>query len=215
MKLLLDRIKNKIRRQSYNLFLSRFGFGNRVSRSIWEQQFADGTWNYLYGKDEEAHYQYIVECVQDKNGSILDVGCGQGVLYSYLKSMQQGTNYLGIDISGKAIALAKKTFPEATFSQLDFDYSSLEGQFDIIIFNESLYYFNQPLKIIDKCIRHHLKTNGQFIISMCDFKGHDVIWQKLKCKYAFSSLKEIANKKGQLWKVGVMDPFVHQTIKSL
>ncbi|KLT66648.1 trans-aconitate 2-methyltransferase [Pedobacter sp. BMA] len=204
MKLLLDRIKNKVRRQSYNLFLSHLGFGNRVSRSIWEQQFANGSWNYLYGKDEEAHYQHIVECVKQKKGSILDVGCGQGVLYSYLSNNQQGADYLGIDISGKAIEMAKKTFPGATFRQLDFDYSRLEGQFDVIIFNETLYYFNQPLKTIEKCIEHNLSKNGRLIISMCDFKGHDVIWQKLRSKYRFNSFKEIINEKGQIWKVGVI-----------
>ncbi|MBB6235514.1 2-polyprenyl-3-methyl-5-hydroxy-6-metoxy-1,4-benzoquinol methylase [Pedobacter sp. AK013] len=208
MELLLDKIKNKFRRLLYTFVLSKFGFGNRVSKSIWEKQFGGKDWDYLYAEAEKDHYLAIVDLFK-KYGSdkVLDVGCGQGVLYHYIKAAEAGPlNYLGIDISGNAVRKAKASFPETNFQQLDFDYQKLEGKFDVIIFNETLYYFNRPLSIIQKCIDENLNNGGYFIISMCDFTGHEVIWQKLKQRYHFLSIEEIINLNQQKWKIGCFKP---------
>ncbi|QNR85286.1 class I SAM-dependent methyltransferase [Pedobacter riviphilus] len=207
MQLLFDKVKNKIRHQIYIFVLSRFGFGNRVPKSIWEKQFYGNDWDYLYTEAEKGHYLAIVNLFKKVPfGSVLDVGCGQGVLYHYLKAAAEPLNYMGIDISGNAIGKAKASFPEANFKQLDFDYQKLEGKFDVIIFNETLYYFNRPLSIIQKCIDENLNNGGYFIISMCDYIGHEVIWQKLKQRYHFLSIEEIINLNKQKWKIGCFKP---------
>jgi len=208
MELLFDKVKNKIRHQVYIFVLSRFGFGNRVSKSIWEKQFCGKDWDYLYAEAEKDHYLAIVDLFKKYgSGKILDVGCGQGVLYHYLKAATASLNYLGIDISGNAVEKAKTSFSEANFKQLDFDYQKLEGKFDVIIFNETLYYFNRPLNTIQKCINQNLNKGGYFIISMCDFLGHDVIWEKLKKHFNFISFQEILNENNQKWKVVVFRPW--------
>ena len=207
MKLLFDKIKNKFRRLLYILVLSKFGFGNRVSKSIWEKQFEGKDWDYLYAEAEKDHYLAIVDLFKKYgSGKILDVGCGQGVLYNYLKLGVELVNYVGIDISGNAVKKAKTSFSEADFKQLDFDYQKLEGKFDVIIFNETLYYFNRPLDTIQKCIDQNLREGGCFIISMCDYIGHDVIWAKLKQRFNFRSIEEITNINQQKWKVGLFRP---------
>ncbi|TCD07705.1 class I SAM-dependent methyltransferase [Pedobacter frigidisoli] len=208
MQIRLYKLKNKLRRTLYNAMLSKYGFGNRVSKSIWDTQFQSGFWDYLYSADEKLHYQLIAELVkqQSKETKLLDVGCGQGVLYSYLKHNILSSDYLGIDISDSAISLASASFPESRFLQVDFDHQDLDEKFDLIIFNESLYYFNQPLRTIEKCIAKNLNEKGALVISMCDFKGHDIIWQKLQTKYQFRSLTEIENDKNQKWRVGVFKP---------
>jgi trans-aconitate methyltransferase len=115
-------------------------------------------------------------------------------------------SYLGIDISANAVAKARASFSDANFEQLDFDYQNLEGKFDVIIFNETLYYFNKPLDTIQKCIDQNLNVGGYFIISMCDYIGHEVIWQKLKQHFNFLSMEEITNFNQQKWKVGLFRP---------
>ena len=207
MELFLDKIKNKCRRLLYTLILCKLGFGNRVSKSIWEKQFKEKGWDYLYTDEEKDHYLAIVNLINKQTGrKLLDIGCGQGVLYYYLKAVAEPLHYLGIDISGVAIEQAKASFPEANFKQLDFDYQKLEGKFDVIIFNETLYYFNRPLSIIQKCINENLNNGGYFIISMCDYIGHEIIWQKLKQQYNFLSIEEIINLNQQKWKVGLFSP---------
>ena len=207
MKLLLNKIKNKSRHLLYTYALCKFGFGNRVSRSVWEKQFGAKDWDYLYTEAEKDHYLAIVDLIEITGpGKILDLGCGQGVLYHYLKQGVGALNYLGIDISANAIAKAQHSFPETGFKQLDFEYQNLEGKFNVIIFNETLYYFNRPLNTIQKCIDQNLNKGGYFIISMCEYTGHEVIWQKLKQRFNFLSFQEITNAKDQKWKVGIFKP---------
>lgn len=208
MQLLLDKIKNKFRRQLYNSILSKFGFGNRVSKSIWNNQFRKGFWDYLYTIEEEGHYAHITSLVKKNlpKGRILDIGCGQGVLYNYLEKEILNLDYMGIDIADEAIKIASNSYPNSNFKQLDYEHETLVNRFDLIIFNETLYYFNQPLKTIKKCIDQNLNANGLIIISMCDFIGHDVIWNRLQKKYHFLSLGEIKNDQQQKWKVGIFKP---------
>lgn len=58
--------------------------------------------------------QYFVKKYVRSGMKILDVGCGNGILFSLLKDLK--VNYLGIDISSELVAEAKKKFPEANFA---------------------------------------------------------------------------------------------------
>lgn len=84
---ILIRVKERIKNELHKAFWSHLGYGNRVSKQVWEEQFGSADWDYLSGKDEEAHYVKIVDFYKTHNhqGKILDIGCGKGVLYSYLK----------------------------------------------------------------------------------------------------------------------------------
>lgn len=206
--LLIDRIFNKISNIFYQRLSWRFALGNRVPRSIWDKQFSDGIWDYLYSENEKQHYQIIVSYLKHytQAPSLLDIGCGQGVLYHYLKESNNSIEYSGIDLSKWAIEIGKKEFPEAHFSQLDFDREKLDKKFDVIVFNETLYYFNRPLKTIEKVIKHNLCPNGYLIISMCDYIGHDVIWEKLTKLYHPLKMDTVENQTGQRWKIAVFKP---------
>lgn len=185
--------------------LFRFGYGSRVPKIIWEEQFSKGTWDYLEGKDEVLHYQTIIKLYerQKNKNSILDIGCGKGVLYKYLKECGSlaESNYLGIDLSDNAINAGSERFPGIKFHQLDFENEQLDERFDIIFFNESLYYFRRPFKIIEKCFRQNLQDNGIIIISMFDLIGHDEIWEKTGKHYHIIMEEEVVNDKGEKWKI--------------
>ncbi len=189
----------------HKLVFRRFGYGNRVPKIIWEKQFGKGDWDYLESSDEAQHYKTIIKFYsQQKNkNSILDIGCGKGVLYKYLKESGSlsGNDYMGIDLSENAINGAKERFPEINFQQLDFENGGIEKKFDVIIFNESLYYFPLPMKIVQKCYSQNLDKNGVFIISMFDYNGHEHIWKKIEKKYQVMGSEEVINKKGEKWKI--------------
>ena len=56
MKLFFSRLKTRFNYLLYNGFLFRFGFGNRVSKKIWEQQYDNGTWDYLFSEEEASRF---------------------------------------------------------------------------------------------------------------------------------------------------------------
>ncbi|MEO5782401.1 MAG: class I SAM-dependent methyltransferase [Ginsengibacter sp.] len=190
------------------ILVFRLGYGSRVSKIIWEKQFNNGSWDYLEGKDEVLHYQTIIQLYdrQKNKNSTLDIGCGKGVLYKYLKESNsfRGNNYVGLDLSETAINAATARFPGIKFHQGDFENENLDEKFDIIIFNESLYYFHRPLIIIENCFAQNLFDNGVIIISMFDLIGHDEIWKRIEKHYQIVDEEEVMNDKGEKWKIKVI-----------
>jgi 2-polyprenyl-3-methyl-5-hydroxy-6-metoxy-1,4-benzoquinol methylase len=202
---IVHRVIHKAQSIYFKLFRFQKGYGKRVAKIVWEKQYKDRFWDYLAGDEERKHYEEIVRFYQ-KYGtgkSILDIGCGHGVLYGYLDSLIGNLRYAGVDIAQQAIQWAKKLYPSTDFSVCDFQYESLNQKADVIIFNETLYYFNKPLQTLEKCIKENLNANGIFIISMCDYSNHELIWEQLATTFTQLDAVVVSNEKGQLWKVKV------------
>ncbi len=200
------RIVTRLRRSIYNHIGRRLGHGNRLPPSLWEEQFADGTWDYLDDPAEAGHYAAIVGLLAGRAAtlSVLDIGCGQGVLYDYLTrsvGMPLGAGYLGIDISKRAIELASRRFPETRFLEVDFERARVGERFDAIVFNESLYYFSRPRKTLARAIAENLAPLGTVVVSMCDYPGHDRIWSDITKRFRILDERETVNANGQRWKI--------------
>jgi 2-polyprenyl-3-methyl-5-hydroxy-6-metoxy-1,4-benzoquinol methylase len=143
----------------------------------WEAQYRDGNWRYLDGCGEIAHYSVIVGyyAYLRPGGSVLDVGCGEGVLQERL-SPHGYSRYLGLDISKEAIARANARAPSSAkagdrtqFLEADVENFRLPAggpRFDVVVFNEVLYYCNDPLQLLRRFARETLTKDGIAIISM-------------------------------------------------
>lgn len=70
---------------------------------------------------------------KDKGFSILDVGCGFGDFYAYLKLKKYKCSYTGVDISPKILEVAKKRHPDARFSILDILNDPIRDKFDYVV----------------------------------------------------------------------------------
>jgi len=76
-------------------------------------------------------YKFLVS----PNQRILEIGCGTGNLLANLSP----SHGVGIDFSPEMIARARQRHPKLEFHQLDaHDLSSLNGEFDIIIFSDTI-----------------------------------------------------------------------------
>ncbi|MGE5556921.1 MAG: class I SAM-dependent methyltransferase [Caulobacteraceae bacterium] len=62
--------------------------------------------------------------------SVLDVGCGFGDLYGYLKGKGLNVDYTGLDINPDFIDIARKTYPDARFIVADFEDDDVDGEYD-------------------------------------------------------------------------------------
>jgi 2-polyprenyl-3-methyl-5-hydroxy-6-metoxy-1,4-benzoquinol methylase len=112
-----------------------------------------------------------------KNSSVLDVGCGFGDFYKFLKGKNKNIIYHGIDIVPEHIKEAKKKFPIAKFDVKDIFSLNFKKKYDYVVcsqvFNHKLSQDNFKLvkKIIPKM--YSLSSKGcviDFLTNYVDYK---------------------------------------------
>jgi 2-polyprenyl-6-hydroxyphenyl methylase/3-demethylubiquinone-9 3-methyltransferase len=179
------------------------------AREVWEQQYRGGEWDYLAGEDELDRYLAIAEFCNRylRDSSLLDIGCGTGILFACLRGHAgvAATRYTGIDIAEEAIKRAISSFPGTKFNQLDYSAQAVPGRYGGVIFNETLYYFSDPARILDKCIRENMRADTLLIISMYG-AHHDAIWSALESRCDTVDEQVIENDRGVHWKIRVLRP---------
>lgn len=126
----------------------------------WDEQYRKGVWEYLKAPEQAARYGVIAAWIAGSCAGcqILDVGCGEGNLLKYLL-FENFEHYTGIDFSEQAISQAQKLW--AGYQKIDFRVEDIQkkigGNYDdcnVIIFNEILYCFENPIKILHEYLNH-------------------------------------------------------------
>lgn len=150
---------------------TRFG-GLVLRRRAFDQKYSDGSWDY-FDKDHSFEMVKVVEKYARK-GRILDIGCGTGILVSMMKP-DAFKHYLGVDVSPEAIARAQQSKSEKIHFEIsDIQNYKCKDTFDLIVFEESLYYvpfFRR--RLLQRCAQW-LKPKGLFIVTVADprrFRG--------------------------------------------
>lgn len=103
-------------------------------------------------KNIRIDHKYILEMIEP-NSHVLDLGCGDGTLLSYLKS-QKNCRITGIEIDEKQIYKCVERGVTVTHGNVDSglqDYS--DKRFDYVILNESLQEILHPEKVIKEALR--------------------------------------------------------------
>lgn len=125
------------------------------------------TWRglgYWYHRRLMDVYKFLV----NPNQRVLEIGCGMGELIAGL----QPSFGVGVDFSPEMIARAKQRHPDIEYHQLDaHDLSSLEGEFDVIIFSDTvndLWDVQRALEQVKKFCTPHTRL-------MLNFYSH--LWQ--------------------------------------
>lgn len=135
---------------------------------------------------------------------ILDLGCGEGVLQQKFTPADY-SYFLGVDFSNVAIETAKKNADEKTeFVTGDLNKLQVSGLYDVIIYNESLYYLSHP-KAAVAALFPHLSPGGIFIISMVDKNGkeRENIWNDIGTLLDAQEKTKTINNAGDSWTVKV------------
>jgi len=121
---------------------------------------SDGYYDAIYAEQEDQpwlwekleHFASITSA--HTVGSVLDLGCGPGVLAN---SVSFDHPYLGIDFSAEAIRLAseKNLHPAATFIKADLrDLSWQElGPYDTVVLSEVLEHLDSPQEIVNLALQ--------------------------------------------------------------
>tara|TARA_B100000902_G_C27280041_1_gene901202 strand:- start:876 stop:1562 length:687 start_codon:yes stop_codon:yes gene_type:complete len=124
----------------------------------------------------------VIKSLHKQHISILEVGCGLGYVVDLIAKNNPNIEVNGSDISKKAIQIAKKKFPQYNFfvNDITSNKKNLDKKFDIVIFNQILWYILE--KLDNSFLNSHriLKNNGYLIISQAFFRseqkyGKDIV----------------------------------------
>jgi 2-polyprenyl-3-methyl-5-hydroxy-6-metoxy-1,4-benzoquinol methylase len=131
----------------------------------WDDEYRRGRWACLRAPAERARYSVIVGLIASTpSPSVLDVGCGEGVLYQQFRPYGY-SRYVGLDLSHEAIdRAAAGAGPDTTFLEADADTYQAQGPYDVIVFNEMLYYLPEPVQAVRRYARA-LAPGGRMIVS--------------------------------------------------
>lgn len=139
------------------------------SEKKWDAEWRKGEWDYMETVAVERSRVAVIGGVfaymyVPANGSVLDIGCGEGAIADFLKPGQQ-QHYVGVDISNEAIQIAKKKRPDP----MKFEHANVYEykpniKFDMIIFSDVLYYVDYE-KVIAQYATY-LTANGVMVISI-------------------------------------------------
>ena len=135
-----------------------------ISKALWEQQYRTGHWDFLRTLGELGRFSLVVGYIHElkPQAAVLDVGCGEGLLFQRLQP-RGCARYLGLDISAAAVARACEA-GGGPFICADAEEYVPTDTYDVIVFNESLYYLNKPLETVDRYLTR-LAQRGIMIVS--------------------------------------------------
>jgi len=130
---------------------------------------------------EKLRLKKIIKASQiDENNSVLDLGCGEGFLISFLPKVRR---VVGIDISQVALKRAREILRNKPDVQLKWgDAQNLDfpnESFDKIICSETLEHLPGPKKAMEE-IHRLLKKNGLAVICVPDEKRIQFIMRVAK-----------------------------------
>ncbi|MEA2706816.1 MAG: hypothetical protein QOH22_1604 [Gemmatimonadaceae bacterium] len=183
------------------------GRGLPEPRALWEEQYGAGVWDYLDSASEIAHYMVIVGYVQHfcANPAILDVGCGHGRLFELLHRYPF-KSYLGVDLSATAIQRAQSAATgDARFEWVNFEDFIPPDRYDVIVFNESIYYSPRPEEVLRRYMKA-LTADGVMIVSMCRNRWQGSIWTALESVAEIVHSTAVTNEQDLTWHVRVLRP---------
>ncbi|MBN6070461.1 16S rRNA (guanine(1207)-N(2))-methyltransferase RsmC [Aggregatibacter actinomycetemcomitans] len=113
----------------------------------------------------------LLDTLQKVAGDVLDVGCGAGVIGSYIQQHNPNTRLIMTDIHATALASAKRTLHEnrlhGTVLASDV-FSHIDGKFDLIIsnppFHDGIDTAYTAVSELIKQAKWHLKSGGELRI---------------------------------------------------
>ena len=195
---ILIKIKKILNMAIYTLYPS--------DQASWDSQYVRGAWDHMKDLNQLGRYSIIVGYLKmlKPGGSILDIGCGDGLVLEQLDSNDY-SKYVGFDISAEAIRrVLKKAGENVEFIRNDMQTYDTSEVFDVIIFNESLYYVGDSkiLGILQK-YKHYLKEDGISIISIFQHRRSNNIWKVANSVFTPIDGTKIINKNEKTWIIKV------------
>lgn len=162
-------------------------------------------WERLRDVNELGRYQVVQGYIETfaPGGAVLDLGCAQGILH---EGLRYGA-YTGLDPLAETIETARAREDDRTrFVVGDAATYVPDREYDAIVFNECLYYFDDPVATIRR-YRSFLAPDGVFVISL-----FNRLWfsrrllRRLPAVGRLAAQTRVYSRQGAGWTIGVYVP---------
>ena len=158
----------------------------------WRSRYDSGGWDYLAGVGQLGHYSLLAGYLQFYEcRSILDVGCGEGLLRARMDNMRFD-RYVGIDPVATAVQRAQSRADARTEFVVGDVFSADLGDFDAVVCNEVLYCVPDPAAILDRA-RTLLRQGGYFLTSNMRHPGDAGLRRLIAERFRLDAASEIRN----------------------
>jgi 2-polyprenyl-3-methyl-5-hydroxy-6-metoxy-1,4-benzoquinol methylase len=130
----------------------------------WSETYEEGIWGYYFSFANKKVLNLLKRKVKN-SGSILDVGCGPGLLIQKLGESFSG-DIVGLDISPKMIELAKKKckgLKNVSFENTEIENAKLKLQFDAIVCMNSFHHYENHADVLSN-LSKLVKKDGVIIL---------------------------------------------------
>jgi trans-aconitate methyltransferase len=134
--------------------------------------------------------------------AVLDVGCGDGIFRTHLEDAAF-SRYVGIDFPEAIARAAARADARTSFGASDMRTYVPDGKFGAIVFNESLYYVDDPIGELRR-YSGFLEPDGVFLVSMHRKSKSERIWADIAAHFTMLDRLMIANRTE--WIVGAFRP---------
>ncbi|MDD2258743.1 MAG: methyltransferase [Bacilli bacterium] len=140
----------------------------------------------------------LLNTIEIKKNSILDLGCGYGVVGVCIASSSSLSDVLSVDINERAVELTNKNYinnqvnnGRAIVSDV---YCNLDKMFDVIITNPPIRAGKEVVYEMVLNGINYLKEEGEIWVVIRKDKGGMSLFKNMQTVYSFA---EIVNKKNQ------------------
>lgn len=164
--------------QYYSKLLKKFGYS---PQSV--------GWGSRKGK-QSLRFEILCQIGGLNKSTILDVGCGFGDLYAYLKHRGIRAKYYGVDINSDLIKIGKTIYPKARLEVRDIEKQKFNKKFDWVFFSGissagcSYPYIKRMMKEMFRICKKGIAMN--FVGGVIDFKVKELFYSQPEKIYSIT-----------------------------
>ena len=130
----------------------------RYNKRLEEYGYNPKTLGWLKGR-QGIRFSALTSIGELNKCSVLDVGCGFGDLYKFLKLKKDTVKYTGLELNPKLIEIGKRQYPKANLKKFDIEKDRIVNDFDWIIVSGLFNYKKKnPYTHIEKSLRKLFKN---------------------------------------------------------
>ena len=111
--------------------------------------------NSLYQKHLEMYLDHMYTYLKlTRTTRVLDVGCGEGIVYRALRERGWTGEWTGIDASVEAVEFARNASPEAKWQQGNaFEIPFPDKNFELVFCSQVMEHLQNPVAALQECAR--------------------------------------------------------------